>query len=140
VGTDRVLVWLLASLRVISRNRVVQVIPHENGHARRIGRSFPKLGVAGSNPVRRFAENDHGRVTMVMAEKQISATQFKARCLRLLDEVERTGESLVITKHGRPVARVEPPKPPEDLRGSVTFHISDEEFIYASMPWEMTED
>jgi hypothetical protein len=29
--------------------------------------------------------------------KEITATQFKARCLRLLDEVAETGEPLVIT-------------------------------------------
>jgi prevent-host-death family protein len=48
---------------------------------------------------------------MVMPQslREITATQFKARCLRLLDEVAESGETLVITKHGRPVARVEPP-------------------------------
>ena len=55
----------------------------------------------------------------------ISATEFKARCLKLLDEVERTGEPLTITKRGRPVAQLVPPVPrekgyPQDtLRGSV---------------------
>ena len=34
-----------------------------------------------------ISEYDHGMVTMVMEDpKQITATQFKARCLRLLDE------------------------------------------------------
>jgi prevent-host-death family protein len=36
----------------------------------------------------------------------ITATEFKAKCLHLLDEVQRTGEELVISKRGRPVARV----------------------------------
>ena len=36
----------------------------------------------------------------------ISATEFKAKCLHLLDEVQRTGQDLVISKRGRPVARV----------------------------------
>jgi prevent-host-death family protein len=36
----------------------------------------------------------------------ISATEFKAKCLHLLDEVQRTGQGLVISKHGKPVARV----------------------------------
>lgn len=36
----------------------------------------------------------------------VTATEFKAKCLRLLDEVNRTGEALIISKHGKPVARV----------------------------------
>lgn len=39
---------------------------------------------------------------------EISATQFKAQCLKLLDEL--TAEGLVITKWGKPVARVIPHK------------------------------
>jgi prevent-host-death family protein len=68
-----------------------------------------------------------------MSMKEITATRFKARCLRLLDEVAQTGEPLVITKRGRPVARVEPRMRSEDLRGSVTQNISDEELVHASM-------
>lgn len=87
--------------------------------------------------------NDHGNVTMVMSQvlREITATQFKARCLRLLDEVAETGETLVITKHGRPVARVEPPLRPDDLRGSGKINMTDEELIYFSMgPWDMEQD
>jgi prevent-host-death family protein len=40
-----------------------------------------------------------------MREKQISATEFKAKCLGVLDEVAR-GASVIITKRGKPVARV----------------------------------
>jgi len=40
--------------------------------------------------------------------KRIGAAQFKANCLRILDEVERSGESVTVTKHGRPVAEVKP--------------------------------
>jgi prevent-host-death family protein len=90
-----------------------------------------------------ISEYDHGKVTMVMshAEKQITATQFKARCLRLLDEVAETGETLVVTKHGRPVARVEPPLRPDDLRGSGKINMTDEELIYFSMgPWDIEQD
>jgi prevent-host-death family protein len=41
----------------------------------------------------------------------IKASEFKAKCLALLDEVERGGDSIVITKRGRQVAcvsRVQP--------------------------------
>lgn len=39
----------------------------------------------------------------------ISATDFKARCLELLDAVNQTGEVLTITKRGKVVAEVRPP-------------------------------
>ncbi len=42
--------------------------------------------------------------------RMISATEFKTKCLQLLDEVQRTGEGLVISKRGKPVARVLPEK------------------------------
>lgn len=38
----------------------------------------------------------------------VPAGVFKARCLELMDEVARTGDELVITKYGRPVARLVP--------------------------------
>ncbi len=37
------------------------------------------------------------------------ASEFKAKCLSILDEVARTGESVTILKRGRPVARLMPP-------------------------------
>ena len=87
--------------------------------------------------------DDHGMVTTVMTQilREITATQFKARCLRLLDEVSETGETLVITKHGKPVARVEPPLRPNDLRGSVKINMSDDELVHFSMgPWDMEQE
>jgi prevent-host-death family protein len=75
-------------------------------------------------------------MTMVMKDKSISASSFKARCLALLDEVAANGSSFVITKRGKPVARVTPIEPPESLRGSVTYLVSDDELIApASEPW-----
>jgi prevent-host-death family protein len=80
-------------------------------------------------------------MVMPSPEKKITATQFKARCLRLLDEVAATGETLVITKHGRPVARVEPPLPAEDMRGSGKINMTDEELIHFSIgPWDMERE
>lgn len=46
-----------------------------------------------------------------MAIRQITATQFKARCLALMDEVAAGGEVLQITKHGKPVAELRPVRP-----------------------------
>lgn len=38
----------------------------------------------------------------------IAASDFKARCLRLLDEVNDQGIEMVITKRGKPVAKLVP--------------------------------
>lgn len=79
-------------------------------------------------------------MTMVLM-REITATQFKARCLRLLDEVAETGEPLVITKHGRAVARLEPPVRAADLRNSAKLHLSDKELIDASMgAWDVERE
>ena len=43
---------------------------------------------------------------MKNARRTISAAQFKAHCIALLDKVGRTRETLVVTKRGRPVATV----------------------------------
>ena len=37
---------------------------------------------------------------------EISASEFKAKCLALLDRVAATGETLVVTKRGKPVADI----------------------------------
>jgi prevent-host-death family protein len=49
----------------------------------------------------------------------IAAGEFKAKCLKLLDQVEAGRETLVITKHGRPVARVMPMPAQENIVGSM---------------------
>jgi len=54
---------------------------------------------------------------------QIPASEFKARCLGLLDEVAETGVPLTVTKRGRPVAKLVPleEEPPPSLLGSVSY-------------------
>jgi len=46
-------------------------------------------------------------MTIVMNEN-IAAGEFKAKCLRLLDEVQRQHKQIVITKRGKPVAKLVP--------------------------------
>jgi prevent-host-death family protein len=43
-----------------------------------------------------------------MRVRTIKASEFKAKCLALMDEVERTGEPVLVTKNGRPVAELRP--------------------------------
>ena len=56
----------------------------------------------------------------------INASDFKARCLAILDRVRDTGEHIVILKRGRPVAELWPPTrsearfPQLELAGTVT--------------------
>jgi len=38
----------------------------------------------------------------------IKASEFKAKCLAIMDEVERTGQGVVITKKGKPIAELVP--------------------------------
>lgn len=64
-----------------------------------------------------------------MVMHQITASQFKAHCLSLLDDVALTGEEVVVTKRGRPVARLVAIDAPPPLTGSVTFHVSDDELL-----------
>ena len=40
--------------------------------------------------------------TIPPAIRTIKASEFKARCLKLMDEVAENGEEIVITKNGRP--------------------------------------
>lgn len=58
---------------------------------------------------------------MAKRTRTVAAGQFKARCLALLDEVAATHQEIVVTKRGRPVARVVPIEgsTPPSLVGSV---------------------
>ena len=60
--------------------------------------------------------------------KTLAAGKFKDVCLKTLDEVARTRSVVVITKRGRPVAKLVPCGPPStsrDLSGSVLREVGD---------------
>jgi prevent-host-death family protein len=69
--------------------------------------------------------------------RRIPATEFKAACLALLDDVAATGDTIVVTKHGKPVAKLVPLEPPESLVGSVTYLVPEDE-VFAPLwdDWE----
>jgi prevent-host-death family protein len=57
--------------------------------------------------------------------ERIPAAEFKAKCLKIMDQVAATGETVAVTKHGRPVARLVPVERGHTafigcLKGSVT--------------------
>jgi prevent-host-death family protein len=59
---------------------------------------------------------------------EMAAGMFKMKCLKLMDEVRKNKSEIVITKHGKPVAKLVPfvrqkPKSPFGaLKGSVAIH------------------
>lgn len=52
-----------------------------------------------------FAEMSNHKVA---GARMINASEFKAKCLKMMDEVADNGEEIVITKNGRPVSRLVP--------------------------------
>ncbi|MHB1702250.1 MAG: type II toxin-antitoxin system Phd/YefM family antitoxin [Acidobacteriaceae bacterium] len=60
----------------------------------------------------------------------LPAGEFKAKCLALMDEVQATGATIVITRRGKPVARLAAPSEPQPTpfrslrgltKGSMTY-------------------
>lgn len=45
-----------------------------------------------------------------MVSQVVTATEFKAKCLSLLDEIDKNGGTITVTKRGQPVATVGPVK------------------------------
>jgi prevent-host-death family protein len=47
----------------------------------------------------------------------LAVSEFKARCLEVLESLRHGGRDLILTKHGEPIARVVPVRKPRPLRG-----------------------
>lgn len=69
----------------------------------------------------------------------IGAGDFKAKCLKLLDEVARTREPLVVTKHGKAVAKLVPIPPETGLFGALAGSVRQEGDIVSPLEndWEV---
>lgn len=66
--------------------------------------------------------------------EEISISEFKAKCLALLDEVNKTKKPLRVTRHGKVIADVVPPSPARKGRcflgsGADTFDILDNDIV-----------
>jgi antitoxin (DNA-binding transcriptional repressor) of toxin-antitoxin stability system len=80
---------------------------------------------------------------MHAGSRQVSKSQFKAQALALFREIETSGESVVITDHGRPALEVRPYRPVErspmdpmhELQGSVLHYDQPLEPV-AEVDWE----
>ncbi len=68
-------------------------------------------------------------MTMVMSETVYTASKLKAELLGVLDEVEASGETVLVTKYGRAVARIVPVEDSAPLAGSVTFEVPDDDLL-----------
>jgi prevent-host-death family protein len=53
--------------------------------------------------------------------RSMPAGEFKAKCLALMDEIQSGGESIVVTKRGKPVVRVTPLEPAPLVEKRPTF-------------------
>ena len=74
---------------------------------------------------------------------QITATEFKARCLKIMDEIARTREPIIITKRGKPIAKLMPPdEPPKSLFGYMkgTFEILGDIVDTPEIEWNAMKD
>jgi prevent-host-death family protein len=70
--------------------------------------------------------------------KTVPATEFKTHCLSLLNEVANNRETLVVTRHGKPIARIVPYATDQDenpLKDSVAFETDLVEPI--DEPWDV---
>ena len=74
-------------------------------------------------------DNDHGRSMSINNESSIGAGDFKTACLKLLDDVARNRKPLVITKHGKPVAKLVPMPPDVALFGALAGSVLREDDI-----------
>jgi len=77
--------------------------------------------------------------------REIAISEFKAKCLALLDQVQKTKKPIRVTRRGKPVAEVNPPKPTEnrdwigsmkdmEILGDIVSPASDED------DWEVLRD
>jgi prevent-host-death family protein len=73
--------------------------------------------------------------------KSMTATAAKANFLRLLDEAA-TGEEIEITRHGRPVARLVPPRGGHSLeglfRGRAKTAVDEESLLSTEEMWDLS--
>ncbi len=78
-------------------------------------------------------------VTKPPQTRTVKASEFKAKCLQLMDEVAATGQSIIVTKHGQPIARLEAfRRPPESLFGALrgTVEILGDIVAPVGIDWE----
>lgn len=79
--------------------------------------------------------------------KEVAISEFKAKCLALLEQVRKTRQPIRVTRHGKPVAEIVPPSPAMDrsawigsmkdsivIKGDIISPANDED------EWEVNRD
>lgn len=66
--------------------------------------------------------------------REIMASEFKQRCLALLELVRETGATYTVTKRGKPIAKLVPIEEPdsEPTLGSVTILVDDDQELFST--------
>jgi prevent-host-death family protein len=59
-------------------------------------------------PTRALKKKPNSRAHSANGTREIAAGEFKAKCLAILDEVNETGQEVIITKRGKPTAKLIP--------------------------------
>ena len=79
--------------------------------------------------------------------KEMAISEFKAKCLAVLEQVRKTRKPVRITRHGKPVAEVVPPTPAVDrskwigsLEGSMEFRGDIISPANNESEWEVLQD
>ena len=76
-----------------------------------------------------------------MKTRTMPAGLFKSKCLAVMDEVQAKCESVIITKHGKPVAKLVPVDPQRDdfydsMKGKVTILGDIVSPVFSEEEWE----
>ena len=92
-----------------------------------------------------WSYDQFGILTEDMKHRVINATEFKAKCLALLDEVAGEGNTITITKRGRPMATLtrakkQPWKSPEGILAGKIKIVGDIVNEDTSDLWECVRD
>lgn len=71
-------------------------------------------------------------------QTSIGAGEFKAKCLQLLDDIAEQRGTLIITKHGIPVAKLVPVEPEQTMFGALKGSVVAEQDIVSPInaEWE----
>lgn len=70
--------------------------------------------------------------------KNVSVSYFKTHCLTILDEIAKTGLPLIVTKRGKPIAKLIPfdASEPPNLLGSVRYKREEDLLSPLDETWE----
>jgi prevent-host-death family protein len=80
------------------------------------------------------------------AMEEIAISKFKATCLAVLEKVKQTGQPVLVTRFGHPVAQITPPAPAKRAPkfgtavGSLTIHGDIVGPITDISDWEAAQD